>query len=329
VDIFIPKSFDRASILQLLEDLDATRDVDSVTVDFGRLKYSTPTAMLVAGSKLREWREYRQSCGYKSWQRGIDKYVQAHSYLMHLGFFDFVHIDEGRLVGEAKGSIRYLPITHIVRPQVNIDRDGLEAWYDAILDISRSLAAVVVGAGDDSEALRTYAYCIRETIRNVFEHAEVDECFICGQRWANGEVEIVIIDEGVGLAATLIADSELPDDDERAIRMAVQPGVSRTAIGLGKERNIYGNSGFGLFVLTELSASFGWFVFGSGSAQMIGQKNTRRFESTSFKGTYFGLRLSKVPHSFSSLLDDIIQSGEDEANMSGNRRKASGMSKMI
>ncbi|SFV07244.1 ATP-binding protein [Pseudoduganella namucuonensis] len=253
--------------------------------------------------------------------------MQAHSYLMHLGFFDFIHIDEGRLIGEAKGSARYLPITHLARPPVDLDTEGITAWYDAILEVSRSLAAVVAGSGDDSEELRTYAYCMREIIRNVFEHAQVDECFISGQRWANGEVEIAIIDEGVGLTATLMPDSELPDD-EQAIRMAVRPGVSRTGLLLKDEPNTYGNSGFGLFVLTELAANFGWFVFGSGSAQMTGQKHVRRVDSTSFQGTYFGLRLTVVPHSFSSVLDDIIQCGEKEAGISGVSRRASGMSRM-
>lgn len=54
MDISIPARFDRASIFRLLEELDATRDLDNVAIDFSRLRYSTPTAMLVAGSKLRE-----------------------------------------------------------------------------------------------------------------------------------------------------------------------------------------------------------------------------------------------------------------------------------
>lgn len=327
MNILIPARFDRASILRLLEELDAARDLDNVAVDFSGLIYSTPTAMLVAGSKLREWREYRQSCGYQSWHRGIDQSIQAHSYLMHLGFFDFVHIDVGRLVGEARGSTRYLPNRHIARPSVDLDSEEVSVWYEAILDVSRSLATVVCGSGDDSEELRTYAYCIREIIRNVFEHAQVDECYICGQRWANGQVEIAIIDEGVGLTATLMPDSDFPDD-EKAMRMAVQPGVSRTGLLLEDEPNTYGNSGFGLFVLTELAASFGWFVFGSGSAQMTGQKHVRRIDSTSFQGTYFGLHLNVVPNSFSSVLEDIIQCGEEEAGISGTPRRASGMSRL-
>ncbi|MEX5748922.1 ATP-binding protein [Massilia sp. X63] len=326
MDILIPTIFDRESILRLLDDLDATLDVDHVTIDFRKLRYSMPTGMLVAGSKLRKWRDYRRACGYKSWHRGIDESIQVHSYLMHLGFFDFLQIDQGKQIGQAKGSARYLPIKLVKRPSVNIETDGLNAWYDSIMDVSRSLAAVVAGSADDTEELRTYAYCIREVIRNVFEHAQIDECFICGQRWADGRVEIAIIDEGVGLAATLTPEADL-SDDESALLLAVRPGVSRTALASATEPNTYDNSGFGLFVLTELAANFGWFVLGSGSSQMTGRKQNRDVAQTSFQGTYFGMHFNSSPHSFAGVLDDIIQFGEQEAGLSGISRRASGMSR--
>lgn len=327
MDILIPTIFDRGSILKLLEELDATRDLDNVAIDFRKLRYSMPTGMLVAGSKLREWREYRRSCGYTSWCRGIDESIQVHSYLMHLGFFDFINIDQGKQVGEAKGSARYLPIRPVRRPSIDIQKDGLEAWYEAIMDVSRSLGAIVAGSADDTEELRTYTYCIREVIRNVFEHAQIDECFICGQRWADGRVEIAIIDEGVGLAATLTPDSDLPDD-ETVLKLAVRPGVSRTGLVSSGEPNTYDNSGFGLFVLTELAASFGWFVLGSGTSQMTGVKQKRDINPTSFQGTYFGMHFTSSPCNFSGVLDDIIEVGEKEAGVSGTSRRASGMSRL-
>ena len=204
----------------------------------------------------------------------------------------------------------------------------MDAWYAAIMDVSRRLAAVLAGSADDSEELRTYTYCIREIIRNVFEHAQVDECFICGQRWDHGGVEIAIIDEGVGLAATLLPESELPDDSE-AIQLAVRPGVTRTGLATSIGPNIYDNSGFGLFVLTELAASFGWFLLGSGASQMTGVKLKREMSRTSFQGTYFGMHLTTSPDSFRGVLDDIIQFGEKEAGVSGINRRASGMSRLV
>jgi hypothetical protein len=91
----------------------------------------------------------------------------------------------------------------------------------------------------------------------------------------------------------------------------------------------YDNSGFGLFILTQLAASFGWFVLGSGNAQLIGRKNSREIEQTSFSGTYFGMRLTHAPKDFGALISEIIVEGEDEAKVSGINARASGRTRLI
>lgn len=327
MDVLIPTKLDHDTLDDLFVQLDAARDLDNVRVDFSRLGYSRPTAMLVAGSKLREWIDYRNSCGYESNRYGIDQGVDAHSYLMHLGFFDFVHMDEGNRIGQARGSLRYLPITRIKRPDVDINNAGVEPWYAEIEQEARRIGGVLAGSYDDSQELRTYTYSVREIIRNVFEHSQVDECFVCGQRWYSGQVEIAIIDEGVGIGRTL-ADSHQVEFDEDALRLAVQPGISRTS-GFSTRENIYDNSGFGLYVLSELAASFGWFALGSGSARLVGYKNARKIEPSSFRGTFFGMRLHNIPRDFASVLKDIIDVGEDEARVAGTHVRASGRSRFV
>lgn len=327
MDVLIPAKLDRDTLDDLFVQLDAALDLDNVRIDFSQLRYSFPTAMLVAGSKLREWIDYRDSCGYGSYKFGVDQSIDAHSYLMHLGFFDFIHMDEGNRVGQARGSLRYQPILRIQRPEVDINNAGLERWYAAIEHEARRIAGVLAGSYDDSEELRTYTYSIREIIRNVFEHSQANECFVCGQRWYGGQVEIAIIDEGVGVGSTL-ADSHGIEFDEDALRLAVQPGISRTS-GLSNKENVYDNSGFGLYVLSELAASFGWFAFGSGSARLIGHKNARKVEPSSFRGTFFGMRLHSTPRDFASVLQDIIEIGEEEARASGIRTRASGRSRFV
>lgn len=230
-------------------------------------------------------------------------------------------------MGQALGSKKYLPITRIERPVVDPVLDGVQEWYDTIELEARRLGGVLAGSHDDSEELRTYTYCIREVIRNVFEHARVNECYICGQRWANGTVEIAIIDEGAGLYATL-ADTHQVDGDEDALTLAARPGVSRVA-AQSLAPNVYDNSGFGLFILTQLAGSFGWFVLGSGSAMMIGHGQARSYVPCSFAGTYFGMRFNSPPKDFGSVLADIIAAGEEEARTSGISRRASGRTRLV
>jgi anti-sigma regulatory factor (Ser/Thr protein kinase) len=282
--------------------------------------------MLVAGSKLREWLRYRGERELECLFQGINSGIAAHSYLMHLGFFDFIGIAHGNQVGQARGSSRYLPVTRLTRPEVNVQEVGLDRWYEEIEAEARRLGAVLAGSYDDTEELRTYTYCIREIIRNVFEHSGADECYICGQRWYDGSVEIALIDEGVGICNTLREVDEV-ENDGNAILLAVRPGVSRTR--RDNAINLYDNSGFGLFILTELAASFGWFVLGSGTAQLVGHQRERNLEISTFSGTYFGMRLQSSPRDFRSVLTDIIQAGEEEARVAGIGARASGRTRLV
>lgn len=323
----IPRRLERQSILSLLRDLDLSRNFEIVAVDFSTLRYSLPIAMLVVGSKLRDWTRYRDELGYQTDFQGIDNKIAAHSYLMHLGFFDFLHMPLGNQVGYARGSSRYLPITRIARPNINVEDVGVEKWYAEIEVMARKLAGGLTASYDDSEELRAYTYSIREIIRNVFEHSGADECYICGQRWYDESVEIALIDEGIGICTTLREVSEI-ENDGNALLMSVRPGVSRAGRN-SCAANLYDNSGFGLFILTELAASFGWFVLGSGGAQLVGNAGNREVQSSSFSGTYVGIRLHTSPRDFGSVLSEIIEAGEAEAKVAGSNSRASGRTRMI
>lgn len=98
---------------------------------------------------------------------------------------------------------------------------------------------------------------------------------------------------------------------------------------MSEEDNKFDNSGFGLYVLTEIASSFGWYVLGSSTSRIVGYGNNIDVEDLQFNGTYFGMRLQRAPSQFSDLLNDIIQTGESEAQASGITRKASGMSKLL
>lgn len=219
-----------------------------------------------------------------------------------------------------------MPITRIEKPDFNSGTQTTQEWYEKIMSTVRGLARVVSGTSSDTEENRLYNYALREIIRNVFEHSGATECYVCGQRWWDGKVEIAVIDEGIGIAQSLRKSFEL-DNDIDALNMAIKPGVSSTS-NIHESENIYDNSGFGLYVLSQLASSFGWYVLGSGASRLIGYQKTKVEESLNFKGTYFGMQLTRSPSQFSGILKDIIQAGEEEAEASGITKKASGMSKL-
>ena len=75
------------------------------------------------------------------------------------------------------------------------------------------------------------------------------------QRLAD-EVEIAILDEGIGIRASLEKRFSVPSAGE-ALRMAVSPGVSCVR-GANSDPDVE-NAGFGLFVLSKLGRDTGEF----------------------------------------------------------------------
>lgn len=326
ITIQFPTRFERDTLQGFFEKLDQHLTDPEVCLDCSTLRYSYPTGMLVAGSKIRTWVRARHASNLRTLKSGVNSSHAVHSYLSHLGFFDYILMGEGSAIGQASGTNTYLPITRIEKPDFNSSTQKLQEWYEKIISAVRGLAVVVSGTSSDSEENRLYNYALREIIRNVFEHSGATECYVCGQRWYNGKVEIAVIDEGIGISQSLKKSFSLQNDIE-ALRLAIKPGVSSTS-NIEPTENIYDNSGFGLYVLTQLASNFGWYVLGSGSSRIVGYSKNSQEEKLNFQGTYFGMQLLNPPRQFSGLLKDIISAGEEEAKASGISKKASGMSKL-
>ncbi|MDY0134939.1 MAG: ATP-binding protein, partial [Atribacterota bacterium] len=315
MEIRLPTQLIPTAIEKLESDLSTTQDADNVNVNFSYLTFSKPLGMLVTGSLIRRWINYRRERGLRTTKSGINAKINAHSYLMHLGFFDYIGMnDVGSKIGAARGNTRYLPIRKVVREDLekSVEETG-EQLIDAIIFLADGLANVLSGS-DTGEIKKSFSYSIREIIRNALEHSGSDVCYICGQRWVNGHSEIAIVDEGSGVYETL---SNVYDvDDSKMLLHALKPGVSRTT-GMSEEDNIYNNSGFGLYVLSELGNSFGWFCLGSGTRKLTYQDNEYALIKSPFQGTFVGIHLNEHPKQFAGVLSDIISVGEEEAKIEG------------
>ena len=90
----MPERFERDSLADFFYELDCSKHDQEVCIDFSNLKFSYPTAMLIAGAKIRDWVQYRHQRGFISNKRAINPSRLVISYLMHLGFFDFIFMGE-------------------------------------------------------------------------------------------------------------------------------------------------------------------------------------------------------------------------------------------
>jgi hypothetical protein len=320
----VPNELTYVAARDLCVDASLFRDDAELAIDFSKLEYSRPTGMLVVGSVIRQLVSQRKASGLPTVATSVSKSVPAHTYLEHLGFFDFIGLPNRKKIGAAKGNARYIPIRRIQREQFETKGHDSKNVRDEILEYSKELSIVLAGVYDDYETQRVFSYAFKEIIRNVFEHSAANSCFVTGQRWEDGLVEVAVIDEGRGILKSL-AESYSIANDSAALQLAIKPGVSRT---FGAKHNEHGNSGFGLYVLSEVGRNFGRFVLGSGSAALrLGSDKPMKMDAVAFNGTFVGLRLDTPPKNFSAVLDEIVAAGEAETGTRGVSLKASASSK--
>jgi hypothetical protein len=326
--IYTPAFFDYASILPFSTELEKMRDTPELTLDFSRTEFASPIAILTMGCNIKTLIEYRKSSDLMTHVKGISEDIPAHSYLGHLGFFDFIDVQFGKAIGEAKGNDRYIPITKLSYADLMLEvSTPYKLLRHVIMEEAEKLAIVLSPRESDEDATITLAYALREIIRNVFEHSKAKEAYICGQRWSNGRVEIAIIDQGIGIFNSLKNAFRINDPVD-SLELATEPAVSRTTGPMG-DKNEHGNSGYGLYVLSRLGLEYGKFLLGSGEGCLRMDKEGTSIDKFSYKGTVVGLRLYSPPDNFGADLDAILQGGEMEAYMVGRPVKPSSGTKEI
>jgi hypothetical protein len=326
--IFTPPQFDYASILPFSMELEKLRNSADLSIDFSKTAFASPIAILTIGCNIKSLLEYRKSSQLVTHFEGISEDIDAHSYLGHLGFFDFIDVQFGKAIGEAKGNNRYMPITKLSYSDLMLEvSPPYKLLRHVIMAEAEKLAIVLSPEETDGSSTVTLAYALREIIRNVFEHSKAREAYICGQRRSNGSVEIAIIDQGIGIFNSLKNAFKIKDPVD-SLELAIEPAVSRTT-GPRGDKNEHGNSGYGLYVLSRLGLDYGKFLLGSGDGCLRMDKEGRTIDKFSFKGTVVGLRLYSPPDNFGADLDAILQGGEMEAYMVGLPVKPSSGTKEI
>jgi hypothetical protein len=326
--IFTPQFFDYASILPFSAELEKMRDASELTLDFSRTEFASPVAILTIGCNLKSLIEYRKSLALMTHIKGISEDISAHSYLGHLGFFDFIDVPFGKAIGEATGNDRYIPITKLSYADLMLEvSPPYKLLRHVIMEEAEKLAIVLSPEESDENSTVTLAYALREIIRNVFEHSKAREAYICGQRWSGGRVEIAIIDQGIGIFDSLKSAFGIKEPVD-ALELAIEPAISRTT-GPKGDKNEHGNSGYGLYVLSRLGLEYGKFLLGSGDGCLRMDKNGTAIDNFAYNGTVVGLRLYSPPENFGAELEAILQGGEMEAYMEGRKVKPSSGTKEI
>jgi len=330
VTLQLPSHLDEVRAIEFIAHLFEQTNAEHIILDFTPLQFVRPLGTLLLASELRR---FFSTLSRSFTGKGIDIIgCPAHSYLAHIGFFKGIGLPFGKQPGQATGSSTYMPIRVLTRAELENSSRYNDPRFDDLSERAKlgnsiqseamRLAALVTGDPRPRINIQI-AYCLREIIRNVFEHGQIDQCIVYAQRMLSGHVEAAIVDRGCGIFASLSEKHRLPSETS-ALEAAIRPGVSGTA--LDESGDEWSNSGFGLYVLSEVGKRLGSFVLCSGSSVLRAEDGNAFTASLPHKlaGTSVGLRFRQLKSSkFDEYVKEIIASGEAIAAQSGRKVKAS------
>lgn len=307
----LPEQFSDPAALAFACELARHVHEPDVVLDFASVQFVYPYGTLVIAHAIKNFTTRRWVSNLKTSVVGHQQKCAAISYLRYFGFFRYINV-AGATDEEAPGGGRYLPVTVLNRSTLNSTRPGA-VFQDAIEECSYRLARVIFPRQVEQSAINMLSYCFRELIRNSFEHANVSTCAIMAQRWDNGVAEVAIADRGIGIFRALAAAHSLTTPDD-AVRFALRPGISSAAgSGTGSK---WDNTGFGLYVVSQLGKKFGSFAMLSAERYINPASETDVLKRIPLPGTLVKLRVATRDQEYwPEVLDGIVAAGESEAKL--------------
>lgn len=284
--INLPSRLDTANGINFVSQLYSKPEADEYHFDFRWMDWVEPFALLYVSYHLYDYRYKRQNAKFVAVNYSIRP---AHLYAAHMGFFKAFGLDFGKEPGEASGSHHYIPITIFnVEVLEGEARENYTEMGSVLEEHSRKLAQVLTRTRE-SDLVDTLEYSLREMFRNAVEHSQATNFGFCAQYWpTKKEVEIAILDSGIGIKNSISANPHLNiTSDKDAIYYALLPGISGKAFkgARSQRRGVWNNSGFGLFMTSEICRNGGSFFICSGESGVLLKSQQKRVLGTNLPGT--------------------------------------------
>ncbi|KPN64185.1 hypothetical protein SAMN04488527_101172 [Aliiroseovarius crassostreae] len=287
--ISFPTKTDLATLFSFARELDYYTQHDRLIIDMPHKVFCGPFAMLLLGAKIKYLKDKCPNLQviFNNWD--------SLPYLSHMGFYDLCGFDHGKMMGQASGNSRYLPITQLEEKDlVEKPIDEFEEMQD-LLQRSVDRIALVL-AHDQYENQDLYdvlGYSLREVFRNSFEHGDTSSIYYCAQYWpTSNKVEFAACDFGIGVRKGLGRNPNFRfEKDKDALECALLPSVSGRTHEPRRSSNWF-NSGYGLYMTNRLARNGGNFVICSGNSAICMTPKTKNNFVTSFPGTILRVNLN-------------------------------------
>lgn len=271
-------------------------------------------------------------------RNNIQKYPQAKhdpvrideadggAYAAYMGLFSAIESegwDVGRTIKADDSGENVIPIKKIMQSDLIEKYSGHTFVIGEMIEHASSELALTLTQSQDSPVNDTLRYCIREIIRNTFEHSSSNSIWICGQHWpSRHHTEIAIMDEGCGILGSLKTNKRYDvSNDMDANKLALQPGVSRMLGRKQDENDPWQNSGYGLFMSSSISILGGHFILSSGTdTTFIDSAHQMNYISAT-RGTVVCMSLdTDRVESLSDVLRELRNKGEEVSRAIGKNR---------
>jgi hypothetical protein len=261
----LPTRLDAFSASRLGNALNALREASAIAIDFRDLAVVDPFGMLYASVLARDMIESGVTFDASN--------ADANSYYAYMGLLrEFGH--NIRLDREPpKGNDRHIPITHVTRDDLFGPTRASHAAHvgDAVEDLANGWAQILTQS-EGGELVDSLTYCLREIVRNSFEHSGSDDILVCAQyRPSADRVDLAFADRGCGVRRTLTRNPRvIADTDLDAIEISLLPGISGTHRPRMRSRSNdpWSNTGYGLFMTQRICREGGAFTMASGTAML-------------------------------------------------------------
>jgi hypothetical protein len=333
--ITIPSRLTPVELLPFSTQLRATAVEESYLLDFRGVGHVEPFGMLFLAALIRQFVRSRRQLQGKNCQIRVANFADK-QYASWMGLFKSFGLDHGNDPGEASGSGTYIPLTRLTVSRIIGEARDEYVHHGEVIEAEARRIAQILTRTESSDLTKTLTYAVREIMRNVVEHGDTSHIWYAAQYWpTKNRVEVSILDEGVGLLPSLQRNPRITvDSNQKAIFMALQPGIS----GVAKERRRrsdgdWVNSGYGLFMTSSLCQLGGDFTICSDTDALRLDAGGSRFLDCAFQGVAIRMVLdtSKIKDVDSSL-SELRDRGQAIAKGLGSEDSeltASKMSRML
>lgn len=319
-----PSTLNDFTVMDVIKKISDHPELVEIHIDFSNVRFAHPIGTLILSQFLKYCAFNKNSTIIAYAPTKMD----VRSYLETVGFLEFIKTSDlsWRKVNTSK---TYIPLSVIDFYEI---KQRKREYYTEFREHKPLQEFIQEIANNYSEWIfdrveSTISYCIREIVRNSLEHSGAKYCSIFGQIFRTADrIEFCIADSGKGIFNSLAEKYDLSSTDE-ALRYSIKPGISAESVQNAGE---YSNSGFGLYVLSEIAKLYGYMIIGSSDKALVIKENEIKVEDHYYPGTFVGFCVTyrDLLRNYSKI-DEIIREGELLSRRMGGIKNASASTKKI